>query len=138
MKDLYNNIEVVSVLDPISVTDTATYSDIDLAGFNSACLLISVGLGANFDNNNKWVFTLKHGDDGTTYANVETDDMLDLTVASGVVLTIDAATKDNTLYKIGYVGGKRYLELTCTVTGNIEAPLSIVLIKGDPEIAPVA
>lgn len=138
MKDLYNNIEVVSVLDPISVTANATYSDIDLAGFNSACLLISVGLDANFDDSNKWVFTLKHGDDGTTYANVETDDMLDLTVASGVVLTIDAATKDNTLYKIGYVGGKRYLELTCTETGTIEAPLSIVLIKGHPENAPVA
>lgn len=138
MKDLYNNIEVVSVLDPIAVEANATYTGIDLAGFNSACLLISVGLDANFADNNKWVFTLKHGDDVTTYANVETDDMLDLTVASGVVLTIDAVGEDNSIYKLGYVGGKRYLELVMTVSGTVSMPLSIECIKGHPENAPVA
>ena len=137
MKDLYNNIEVESVLDPIAFDTTATYTDLDLQGFNSACLLIHVGLDASMDGSNKIVFTLKDSADGTTYAAVETDDMLDLTVTSGVVLTIDAAAEDNTLYKLGYVGGKRYLELTATVTGTVDPPLSIILVKGHPEMAAV-
>lgn len=137
MKDLYNNIEVESVLDPIAFDTTAVYTDIDLQGFNSACLLVHVGLDASMDASNKIVFTLKDSADGTTYTAVETDDMLELTVASGVVLTIDAATEDNTLYKLGYVGGKRYLELTATVTGTVDPPISIVLIKGHPDMAAV-
>lgn len=44
MKDLYNNLAASSVLDPIAVTATATYTDIDLQGFNSCMLLVSLGL----------------------------------------------------------------------------------------------
>jgi len=141
MKDLYNNIEVVSVLDPIAVTATATYSDIDLAGFNSALLVLNCGLEAGGDGlgaTNKIVFTLYDSADGDTYAPVETDDMLNLTVTNGVVLTIDAVGEDNSIYKLGYVGGKRYLELVMTVTGTVSMPLSIECIKGHPENAPVA
>jgi len=64
--------------------------------------------------------------------------MLDLTVASGVVLTIDNVnTEDNTLSKIGYVGGKRYLQLIGTVTGTTDPPLGIIVVKGHPLDAPV-
>lgn len=140
MKDLYNNLEVVSVLDPIAVTATATHTDIDLQGFNSCLLLVAAGLdaGTGLSANHKFVFTLQDSADGTTYADVETADMLDLTVASGVVLTIDALDEDNTLYKIGYVGGKRYLQLVYTVTGTVSMPLGITLVKGNPEVSPVA
>lgn len=138
MKDLYNKIEVVSVLDPITVSATATYTDIDLQGFNSAVILIHMGVDAALDGSNYWTFTLQDSADGTTYANVETADMLDLTVTSGVVLTVDSTSEDNTVYKIGYVGGKRYLQLVATETGTLSGPMAITLIKGDPEIAPVA
>lgn len=140
MKDLYNNIEVASVLDPIAVTATATYTDIDLQGFNSACLLIHTGLdaGTGLGASHKFVYTLYDSEDGTTYALVETPDMLDLTVTDGVVLTIDATTEDNTLYKLGYVGGKRYLQLVGTVTGTVTMPIGIIVVKGHPEIAAVA
>ena len=141
MKDLYNNIEVVSVLDPIAVTATATYADIDLAGFNSALLVLNCGLeagGSGLKAANNIVFTLYDSADGDTYALVETDDMLNLTVTNGVVLTIDAVGEDNSIYKLGYVGGKRYLELVMTVTGTVSMPLSIECIKGHPENAPVA
>lgn len=140
MKDLYNNIEVSAILAPVVVSATATHSDIDLAGFNSACLLIDTGVdaGSGLSASHKLVFTLNHSDDGTTYSAVTTADMLDLTVTSGVVLTIDSTDEDATLYKLGYVGGKRYLELTYTETGTVSMPMSITLIKGNPEVAPVA
>jgi len=138
MKDLYNNIDPVSLLDPITVSATATLTDIDLQGAASATLLIATGLdgGAGLDGSNNLVFTLKDSDDGTTYANVETKDMLDLTVASGVVLTIDAVGEDNTLYKLGYKGGRRYLELTYTETGDVQMPMGITLVKGHLRDAP--
>jgi len=140
MKDLYNKVEAVSVLDPIAITATAVHTDIDLQGFNSACLLVQTGLdaGTGLSDSHKFVFTMDHSDDGTTYTAVATADMLDLTVTSGVVLTIDAATEDNTLYKLGYVGGKRYLQLTYTITGTVTMPIGIIVLKGDPENAPVA
>lgn len=140
MKDLYDNIETVSVLSPVVVTATATHTDIDLAGFNSACLLIDIGTdaGSGLGESNYWVFTLQDSDDGTTYANVETADMTDLTVTSGVVLTVNTTDEDNTLYKLGYVGGKRYLQLVYTATGTCSTVMSIVLVKGHPLDAPVA
>jgi len=139
MKDLYNNVEAVSVLDPIAITATAVHTDIDLQGFNSACLLVQTGLdaGTGLGASHKFVFTMDHSDDGTTYTAVTTADMLDLTVTSGVVLTIDAATEDNTLYKLGYVGGKRYLQLTYTITGTVTMPIGIIVLKGNPELSPV-
>lgn len=139
MKDLYNNIAAVSILDPIAISATATHTDIDLQGYNSCCILISCGLdaGSGLGASHKLVFTLKDSADGTTYANVETDDMLELTVSSGTVLTVDSTDEDNTLYKLGYVGGKRYLELTYTETGTVSMPISIVVVKGHPEIAAV-
>lgn len=140
MKDLYNNIEAVAVLDPIAVTATATYTDIDLQGFNSCLLLIHTGLdaGTGLGASHKFVYTLYDSPDGTNYTLVETDDMLDLTVASGVVLTIDSTDEDNALYKLGYVGGKRYLQLVGTVTGTVTMPIGIIVVKGHPEIAAVA
>jgi len=139
MKDLYNKLEATSVLDPIAIDTTAIHTDIDLQGFNSALLLVNCGLdaGTTLGASHQFVFTLKDSADGVTYAVVETADMLDLTVVAGAVITIDAVGEDNSIYKLGYVGGKRYLELTYTVTGTVSMPMSIVLIKGDPEVSPV-
>ena len=140
MKDLYNNIEAVSVLNPIAISATAVHTDIDLAGFNSCVILIDTGAdaGTGLSASHKLVFTMDHSDDGTTYTAVTTADMLDLTVSSGVVLTIDSTDKDNTLYKLGYIGGKRYLQLTYTETGVVSMPMSIIVVKGHPLDAPVA
>jgi len=140
MKDLYNNITAESVLHSVVLDATATYTDIDLQGYNSCVLLIDVGAdaGSGLGESHNLVFTLQDSADGKTYANVETADMLDLTVASGVVLTINSTDKDNTLYKLGYVGGKRYLRLVATETGTVSVPISIIVLKGNPENAPVA
>lgn len=141
MKDLYNKLTAESVLHAIAWSATATYTDIDLQGYNSCIILIDVGVdaGSGLDSStNNITFTLQDSADGTSYANVETADMIDCTVTSGVVLTIDSTDKDNTLYKLGYVGGKRYLQLVATEAGTCSVPMSIVVIKGNPELEPVA
>ena len=140
MKDLHNNIDIVSVLDPVVVDKTATYTDIDLAGFNSAELFIWLGTdaGSGLGESNYLTFTLYDSNDGDSYAVVETADMLGVTVTDGVILTVDSTDEDNTLYHYGYVGGKRYLQLVVTETGTVSCPMAIGVVKGHPLDAPVA
>lgn len=141
MKDLHSNIDVVSVLDPVVVSATATYTDIDLAGFNSAEIVIAVGVdaGSGLGASHNMVYTLYDSDDGTTYAVVETADVLGAgTITNGVILTIDDTDEDATVYSFGYVGGKRYLQLIGTETGTVSCPICILVIKGDPLDAPTS
>ena len=139
MKDLHNKIEVVSILPPIGISADQTFDDIDLAGWNSAELVIHVGLDAALAAGSAyWDFILYDSDDGTTYAVVETADVLGAgTITSGIILTVDTTAKDNAVYHFGYVGGKRYLRLVVYETGALTGPLSIELIKGDPQDSPV-
>lgn len=141
MKDLHSNIDVTEVLLPVVLSATATYTDIDLAGFNSAEIVIAVGVdaGSGLGASHNLVYTLQDSDDGTTYANVTTEDVLGAgTITSGVILTIDSTDEDNTIYRFGYVGGKRYLQLVGTETGTVSCPICILVIKGDPLDAPTS
>lgn len=127
MRDLYSNIEVASVLDPVVVAATATYTGIDLKGFNSACIVISCGAddGTGLGASHNLVYELYESEDGETYTQVGSD------------VSIDADGKDESTYKLGYVGGKRFLQLVGTVKGVVKMPVSIVVVKGHPEVAPV-
>jgi len=146
MKDLHNNIKPVSLLDPVVVAATGNVADIDLAGFNSAVILIALGLeagGQTLGASHNLAFKLEHApDDGTgaagTYAAVEAKDIQGFTPVSGVFFTLDSATKDNALYKVGYVGGKRFLKLTYTETGTVSVPMGLTLVKGHPQDSPTA
>lgn len=139
MKDLFNHLKAVSLLDPIAVATTQTITDIDLAGYNSCVLLIACGLDASMSASHKIVFVLSDSNDGTTYTAVEDADMLGITgITSGTILSIDNVnTEDNSLSMFGYVGGKRYLQLVGTVTGTTDPPVFIGLIKGHPLDVPV-
>jgi len=133
MKDLLNKIKAVSALDPVVVSATGQLTDIDLMNFDSAVLLISIGTdaGSGLSGSNKLVFTLSDSDDGSTYAAVDAVDVLGVTAASGVILTIDNTDEDNLLYAFGYVGGKRYLQLDYVETGSVSMPISILVVKGN-------
>jgi len=128
MKDLHNNIKIVSSLDPIAAPATATYT-IDLVNWNSAEIVIALGVDAGLSGSNYLVFTLQDSADNSTYANVETADMLGVTVTSAIILTINSTTLDNLVYNFGYVGGQRYLQLTCTKTGTVTMPMAILVVK---------
>jgi len=139
MKDLHNNIEVVSLLDPIAVSTTQTITDIDLAGWNSAELVFSIGLdaGTGLSDSHQIAFVLSDSPDGTTYTAVADADMLGVSdITAGNILEIDAADEDNTVYHFGYVGGQRYLQIVGTVTGTISCPMAITLVKSHAQDSP--
>lgn len=142
MKDLYSNLAVVSVIDPVTVTNGGAPSaveDIDLAGYNSALIIYSVGTEAGTLSETLYhTLKLEHADDDGTgsagdYAVVAAADVLGVTPATGIIFTIDDPAEDNTVYRCGYVGGKRFLKITAAEVGATSGcPISVVLVKGHP------
>ena len=133
MKDLYNHIEFVQAIKPVLVKDNTvpTAATVDLAGFNSAVIELSVGLKSA----DAGTITLKaEHSDTTSFANVAAADMQGVTPAEGVIYTIDADSDDYTsrIVKFGYVGGKRYLKLTIAEVGTNTngVILGVTVVKG--------
>lgn len=139
MKDLYNHIELVQVIAPVTVLDATVLDAVakDLAGFNSAVIEVSCGAKGAGDTGTI-TLKLEHADDSTTpgtagaYAEVESKDVQGVTPESGIILTLAAGAVAAAVYKIGYVGGKRHIRLTLAEkdsnsTGTI---IGINLIKG--------
>lgn len=132
MKDLYNNLDIESILDPVALSSTGDEDGIDLAGANSAVLLFSLGDGT-VSSTNKLTIKLEHADDDGTgsagsYSEVEAKDVLGAdSVSDGVILSIE---DDEQVYKRGYVGGKRFLKVSWTAVSSFDCPTGIALIKG--------
>ena len=133
MKDLYNHIEFVQAIKPVLVLENIVpaAATVDLAGFNSAVIELSVGLKSVDEG----TITLKaEHSDATSFAAVAAADMQGVTPAEGVIYTIDADSDDSTsrIVKFGYVGGKRYLKLTIAEVGENAngVILGVTVVKG--------
>lgn len=145
MKDLYNSIIAEQTIAPVVGTNGGAPDavEIDLAGCESAVLLISTGVEAGtLDGSNYWTFTMTHADDNGkgaagSYANVEAADVQGVTPSSGIVLTLDANAETPQICKIGYIGGKRFVKITPGETGTAQnLPMAVITIKGDLLDAP--
>lgn len=144
MKDMTNPIKITQVLDPDTVDATGNSGDIDLAGANAATLLISLGEdgGSGLSSSHKLAFKLEHADDDGTgsagsYSECDDDDVLGFTdLSSGVFFTLADTDDDDEVYKIGYVGGKRFVKLTWTETGTVSIPMAVLLVQGELQDVP--
>jgi hypothetical protein len=145
MRDLASHISVASALDVATYSADSTPVAVDLQGFDSAVLHLAIGVGGiTCTSSNKIDFVLTHSDDGTTYAAVTADDLIGndapTSVTDGIVKSLTAAHAAAAVYEIGYIGGKRYLELVPTFSGThaTGTPLACNLVKGTPWLAPAA
>lgn len=143
MKDLHSNIEVVQVVGPVTLAADNTPAAIDLQGFNAAEIVLGIGIGGiTFDGTNKIEFKVTHSDDDSSYAAVEAKDVLgEVSVGSGgIIKALIAAHAAAAAYRFGYVGAKRYLKILADFSGTHGAgtPIAIMVVKGQPQIAPVA
>lgn len=123
MRDLHNKITVAEALETIVVNnDTEGLgSVVDLAGANAAEMIVAVGQsGDTLSGSLKLDLILLHGAlaDGSDAAAVAAADVLGSWATGGIFATVDADGEDGAVYRVGYRGSKRYIQLKIDVTGT--------------------
>lgn len=137
MQDLFNNIHVVRAISPAAAVtnDTAIVSQIiDRQGYEALAFAILAGDLADADAT--FAVLVQHGDAAnlSDAADVPDTELLGTEALAGFTFANDNETR-----KIGYRGGKRYVRLTVTPTGNTgNAFIAAVAILGAPHVAPTA
>ena len=127
MRDIVSNIGVVQAVAPAVLTATNTSAAIDLLNFGSAAVVVTTGAIAGAGN-----FTpkLQESDaSGTGYTDVAAGDLIG---------TFPAALEAATIYKIGYIGNKRYVRTVLTLNSGTSIAASAVVIKGNAASRPIA
>jgi hypothetical protein len=139
MKDLSNNIApVVSIINAVK-TAAANGTGVDLQGYESATVLVDVGAeGDTLSGSVYFEISLEHSDDDSTYTDCAQADIIDGTISSGGIwLMLDGSTGGNPdstggIFRVGYVGGKRYIRVVLAKTGTHSngTPIGAMVIKG--------
>ena len=128
IRDLVNDIGVVSAVAPAVLSANNTSSAIDLANYESATLLINTGAIAGDGNMTP---KLQHSDTTTS------GDFVDVP-ASGLIGSFPTALAAASTYKVGYKGLKRYVRTVFTLNSGTSVAVSAVVVRGHSAVAPVA
>lgn len=128
MKDLYSKLGVAVTLVPAVQAATLKGSTVDLQGFDSAMLVVNTGAIAG---SGLYVMSLQESDTTTD------GDFTDV-AAADMQGTLPASLAENTLYKVGYIGNKRYVRGVITKTSGTSIACGAVFVRGNAENAPVA
>lgn len=128
MKDLHSHISPVVSLIPAAIAATASGAAIDLQGFNSAEVLINTGAIASAGD-----FTVKLQHSDTTTSGDFTD-----TAATDRLGSFPASLAADTVYRVGYKGGKRYIRHVITKNSGTSIITGIVVLRGHPADGPIA
>lgn len=128
MKDLHSHISPVVSLIPAVISATGTGSAIDLQGFNSAEFIVNTGAIASAGD-----YTVKIQHSATTTSGDFTD-----CASTDLLGTLPASLAADTVYRVGYKGGKRYVRHVITKNGGTSIITGIVCLKGHPADGPVA
>lgn len=139
MSDLHNNISVQTVIEPVAVGTTGTGKTggvIDLQGYGGVSFVCSYGAITS----TAAVFTVvvKEGDVTGTLTSVADADLLGTELLAGVVAAtrVDGST-EKVDKRVGYKGGKRYVNLSISSTATAGTPISVSAVLHSPNVAPV-
>lgn len=128
MRDLAHNIAAVQVVVPAVLSATDTSAAIDLKGYDGAVLIINTGAIASSGN-----FTPKLQESDTT-ATEDFDDV----AAGDLIGTFPSALAATSVYKVGYIGNKRYVRTVLTKNSGTSIAAGAVIIKGYAQERPVS
>jgi hypothetical protein len=133
-RDLHNNITLRTAIPPISIsTNVATLSAIvDRQGYESLEFLILTGLITS--GTAAFALAMTHGESPTLADGVAVDPTLILGSTAGASFTF---SNPSSQFRLGYIGGKRFVQLSITSSANAAAALlAAVAILGAPAKAP--
>ena len=139
MKDLSNNISPAVSLPAAVRTAAANGTGVDLQGYESATVLVDVGAeGDTLSSSVHFEVSLEESDDNSTFTDVAQASIIDGTIASGgIFLKLDGTTggdPDTTggIFRVGYVGNKRYIRVVLAKTGSHSngTPIGAMVVRG--------
>lgn len=141
MRDLHNNVDIIATIEPVAVGATnATLSGnvIDVRGYDA--VEISLSYGAITATNATITPVILHGDVTGTMTSCADADLLGTEAAAGIA---EAATRvdgvsENVTKRIGYIGGKRYVQANIVNTVTAATPVAANVILHRAHNAPVA
>ena len=139
MRDLSNNINpAVSIINAVK-TAAGNGTGVDLQGYESATILVDVGAeGDTLSSSVYFEISLEHSDDDSTYTDCAQADIIDGTIsAGGIWLKLDGTANGNPdsaggIFRVGYVGGKRYVRVVLAKTGTHSngTPIGAMVVRG--------
>jgi hypothetical protein len=142
MRDLHSSVSIATLIGTAAISADNTPPAVDLQGFESAEIVLSIGVGGiTFSGTNKVEYVLTHSDDDVSYSNVTDADMLGVSgISNGIIKSLVAAHTPAASYRFGYKGGKRYLKLLADFSGThgTATPMGAVVIRGDANLQPQA
>lgn len=143
MRDLHSYIALIQTLTPATRTADANGAGVDRQGFESVEHLVFVGLSGDvLSGALKIDLKLEESDDNVTFTAVTAaEDVVGGTVAAGgIFATIDDPSEDETAFRIGYVGGKRYSRIVMDLTGvhTNGTPTTAAALLGHPHRSPTS
>ncbi|WP_315923502.1 hypothetical protein [Mesorhizobium sp. SP-1A] len=128
MRDLASNIGVAQTLAPVDYSATTKGTAVDLAGFNSAALVINTGA---ITSAGKYVVSVQESPTSTD------GDFTDVNAAD-LVGSLPAELAATSAYKVGYTGTKRFIRAVITKTSGTSIVAGAVVVKGNAADRPVA
>lgn len=140
MRDLHNNVDIIASIAPVAVGTTGTGQTgviVDTRGYDSVEFALSYGAitatAATFTP------TILHGDVTGTMTSVADTDLLGTEAAAGLAAATrtDGSTEKVTK-RIGYKGGKRYVQAKIVSTATAGTPVAADVILWNAHRAPVA
>lgn len=125
-RDLASNISEVESVRPQVATGNVNGEEVDLQGCDSVAFVASIGAitGAAGDGS---IIIQETDTSGSGYTAVADADLIG---------TEPTALAANTTYKVGYVGGKRYVRAVLDIGGETNIAGAILAVKGNLNRAP--
>lgn len=128
-KDMHSSVKVLAAIAPAVKTDAENGATIDRQGYRSAEIVVNTGALVSAGD---FGFKIQHSDTTTSgdFTDVPAGDLLGTAPA--------AAMAANSVYKVGYVGAKRYIRVVTIDNGGTSLAIGAVAILGHPNLGPVA
>lgn len=121
IKDVKNNLKLVSSLLPALRTGDANGSGVDTQDSIGVALVAHIGLsGDTLSGSVKIEMEVEHSEDNSSWSDCADAD-IDAAVTgtnTGTFAVIDAAADDEQIYKCNYIGSKRYVRVVANYTGT--------------------
>lgn len=133
MDDLYSGLNVTRAIPPVAVGTTGTGQAgkiIDRKGYIGP-VLFDVGYGTITATNAVFTVTVKEGDVTGSMTSVADTDLIGTEAAAGIAAGTPRTSNVNKLVakKIGYKGGKRYVQCGVKSTITAATPVSANAIQ---------